>query len=172
MPVEPRPPAAGVLIVPRRTLRVDSIKAWAVTWGPVVAISAAIFLLSSRPKFGELHALAEFLDALFGGRAWYVRAAPVVEVLDAASSWVAHFTEFGLLALAWLWALRQSGVAAKRALWLAWACSVLFALSDELHQHFVPGRHSTWQDVATDAAGAAFALAVIAFVHKSRPVFT
>lgn len=168
MPDEPKPAAVQVVTAPGRDPQADWIKAWTVTWGPVLMFSAAIFWLSSRPKFGEPHVLAAFLDALFGGQAWYGRAAPVVQVLDAASSWVAHFTEFGLLALAWLWALQRSNVPARRALLLAWALSVLYALTDELHQHFVPGRHSAWQDVATDAAGAAFALAAVAFVHRGR----
>lgn len=169
MPVEPQPHAGGVLTVSHRSSRVDSLRAWAVTWGPVLAISAAIFLLSSRPKLGESHALAEFLDAFFGSQAWYRRAAPVVLALDAASSRVAHFMEFGLLALAWLWALRRSGVAARRALLLAYMLSILYALTDELHQRFVPGRHSAWHDVVTDAAGAAFALAAFALVRRSWP---
>lgn len=143
-------------------------RAWAARWGPVVALSAAIFWLSSRPNLGEPHVFAAFLDGLFGGYTWYVRAAPVVTALDAASSWLAHFVEFGALALAWLWALRGSKMTVRQALVLAWLFTAIYGLTDELHQHYVSGRHSDWRDVVTDAAGAAFALAAATLAYRRR----
>ena len=35
----------------------------------------------------------------------------------------------------------------------AWLAGVVYAASDELHQHFVPGRHGAPLDVAIDAVG-------------------
>ena len=35
----------------------------------------------------------------------------------------------------------------------AFAAGVAYAISDEIHQHFVPGRHASPVDVAIDAAG-------------------
>ncbi|GAB4532846.1 MAG: hypothetical protein Fur0018_21730 [Anaerolineales bacterium] len=60
-----------------------------------------------------------------------------------------HFTGYALLATAWIFALGRSRPGA------AWCLSVLYALSDEFHQYFVPGRASDWQDVLVDALGAA-----------------
>lgn len=74
---------------------------------------------------------------------------------------LAHAPVFGLLAL---WALllvprRGSGLALTRARVLfVVAFVVAYAITDELHQGFVPGRHSSPFDVLTDTVGAAAVL--------------
>jgi VanZ family protein len=44
-----------------------------------------------------------------------------------------------------------------RAALLAILASTAYALTDEWHQSFVPGRASEWRDVVSDAAGASIA---------------
>ena len=64
----------------------------------------------------------------------------------------AHLCEYALLAgLVWL-LLRSYGV---RRGWLAVLIAALYAVTDEVHQAFVPGRLGTPVDVAIDAVGAA-----------------
>lgn len=41
---------------------------------------------------------------------------------------------------------------------LAWLLAVLYGITDEFHQSFVPGRFATLEDVLLDAAGAAIGL--------------
>jgi VanZ family protein len=70
----------------------------------------------------------------------------------------AHFAEYAVLAgLLWS-ALRNSPSLAGRAVPLSFAVAVLYAISDEFHQSFVPGRHSDPRDVVVDAAGVLAAL--------------
>jgi VanZ family protein len=60
---------------------------------------------------------------------------------------LAHAGEFAVL-----------GALLSRALghgWAALAAGVAYAVSDELHQHFVPGRVGSPLDVAIDAVGVA-----------------
>jgi VanZ family protein len=76
--------------------------------------------------------------------------------LPAWTRVVAHFGEYFVLAALWIWAL-SPGLRA-RALPLAAAISLLYAISDEYHQSFVPGRVSDPLDVLADAAGIAAAL--------------
>lgn len=64
----------------------------------------------------------------------------------------AHMAEFGLLFLLWRRALGRSGAAA--------AIAIGYAISDELHQSTVEGRHGSPVDVAIDAVGVALAAAV------------
>jgi len=62
---------------------------------------------------------------------------------------------YALLALAYKHGLRQL----KNSSRWAWVLAVLYALTDEFHQSFVPGRHPSLLDVLVfDAAGAAIAL--------------
>jgi VanZ family protein len=73
----------------------------------------------------------------------------------------AHAFTYGVLALlllmgqaGWQWR-RVAGV----SLLAAFGIAVLYGVSDEFHQSFVPGRTPDVADVAADAAGAGLALA-------------
>jgi VanZ family protein len=57
-----------------------------------------------------------------------------------------------------------------RNLWLAWLLTVVYAVSDEFHQSFVPGRHaSLWDVLIFDNLGAAIALGLLARYKTKRP---
>lgn len=66
-----------------------------------------------------------------------------------------HMLGYGLLAISYWHALSyRSG---KR--WLAWLLAVLYAVTDEFHQSFVPGRNASVWDVAIfDNLGALISL--------------
>jgi len=62
---------------------------------------------------------------------------------------------YGLLALAFWHALEWR----SDRYWLAWLLAVLYAITDELHQSYVPGRHpSVWDVVIFDNLGALISL--------------
>ena len=42
--------------------------------------------------------------------------------------------------------------------WLALLLAIAYGITDEVHQHFVPGRHMDPLDLLTDAVGAAAAV--------------
>jgi VanZ family protein len=73
--------------------------------------------------------------------------------IDLIGRKIVHATEYGLLTFLWWRALRNIPLAA--------AIAVAYACTDELHQHFVQGRHGTPVDVAIDALGAAVAAMLI-----------
>lgn len=79
--------------------------------------------------------------------------------LPAFTRVIAHFSEYALLAALWAWALAPS--LGRRALPVAAAICVLYAISDELHQRSVPGRDSDPFDVVVDSLGIATALLLI-----------
>jgi hypothetical protein len=69
-----------------------------------------------------------------------------------------HAVEFAVLFAITLVILdRLTGARTQRNVALALACSLLFALSDEYNQTFVPGRGGTWTDIAIDRLGASLA---------------
>ncbi len=76
-----------------------------------------------------------------------------------------HMIGYGLLALA-VW--RTFEFEADR-FWLAWLLAVLYALTDEYHQSFVPGRHpSLFDALFFDALGALIALWLASRLLKSK----
>ena len=69
----------------------------------------------------------------------------------AASSCIS--ASYALLCALWWRLLRGAGVERRRAALLAFAATSLYAVSDELHQSTVEGRHGTPLDWAIDSAG-------------------
>jgi VanZ family protein len=78
---------------------------------------------------------------------------------------VAHFTEYFVLAGLWAWALLPA--LGLRALAVAFVVAVVYAISDEWHQSFVPRRDSDPVDVLVDTAGAA-AVVFVSFLLVRR----
>ncbi|APW59710.1 VanZ family protein [Paludisphaera borealis] len=62
---------------------------------------------------------------------------------------------------------RFTSLRPRRSILFALAFCVLFAMSDEYHQTFVPGRGGTWTDVAIDCLGAGLA-ALVCYVRQKR----
>jgi len=76
----------------------------------------------------------------------------------------AHMAAFGLLWLLWWRALGYRRPA------LAVAITLLYAVSDGVHQSFVEGRHGTPVDVAIDAAGIGLAGLLVVLRSRRRAV--
>lgn len=70
---------------------------------------------------------------------------------------LAHLFSFGLLAVLLRWGLGRV-VGKPWAFGVAFALTALFAIGDEVHQRFTPGRASSAADVGVDVAGAVAAL--------------
>jgi VanZ like family len=71
---------------------------------------------------------------------------------DLALRKLAHPAEYAILGLLLLRATGRSST--------AFVLATLYAVTDELHQAFVPGRHASLLDVAIDATGVAVGLAL------------
>lgn len=65
---------------------------------------------------------------------------------------LAHMTEYGVLFVTAMWAF--SWIKDKFRYILSYVFCVLYAVTDEIHQLFVPGRCGTYKDVLFDSAGA------------------
>jgi VanZ family protein len=102
-----------------------------------------IFFLSAQSKLPDLGLGATSLQSIGG-----------------------HLAVYAVLAVLLQRALEQTGIR-RPALW-ALLIAVLYGLSDEFHQHFVPGRTPTLFDLATDAVGAAVALALLRWQRAKR----
>lgn len=83
-------------------------------------------------------------------------------------SWAVHFLEYGVLALLLWQALRATPRLSHRATSLAFILTVLYAISDEWHQFYVPGRYSDVRDVMVDVLGALAALWLAQRLQRQR----
>ena len=106
-------------------------------WAPPLALMALIFFLSAQP-------------GLNSGLGW----------IDHVGRKFIHGSEYALLCFLW-WRALRTRMDRVRALWPAFAIAALYAVTDEYHQSFVSGRHSTWVDVLIDSMGAAIAVLLI-----------
>ncbi len=77
-------------------------------------------------------------------------SAAYVDVCHSLIRKAAHFTEYGIL----FWLLIRGPMADRPS--LALMLCVIYALTDEGHQAFVPGRTASLYDVALDSTGALF----------------
>src|SRR3954452_19028959 len=73
--------------------------------------------------------------------------------IDLIGRKIIHASEYGLLTFLWWRALRNVPLTASIA--------IAYAATDELHQHFVHGRHASPVDIGIDALGALLAAAII-----------
>lgn len=83
----------------------------------------------------------------------------------------AHMTEFAIFAALLWWSLRgtvwrESVGWSRRQAIIAWSGAVGFALTDEFHQVFVPGRQGSLWDVMIDGLGAALGLWGLWFIRQ------
>lgn len=78
----------------------------------------------------------------------------------------AHFTEYFILCLLTYNAL-GSGKSFKRRLTGALMFTVFYAVTDEIHQYFIPGRECALKDVLIDSAGGLLA-GIIMYIRFKR----
>lgn len=79
----------------------------------------------------------------------------------------AHFTEYFILCLLTFNALRN-GRSLKIRLAGALMFTVLYAVTDEIHQYFIPGRVCALRDVLIDSSGGVLAGVIIYIRYKKR----
>jgi VanZ family protein len=116
-------------------------------WIPVLIWGAVIFTLSTS-AFSAANT-SRIIDPILR---WLIPgiSAASVDVCHMLVRKAAHFTEYGIL----FWLLARGPMANRP--YLALMLCVVYALTDEGHQVFVPGRTASLYDVALDSTGALF----------------
>ncbi len=66
------------------------------------------------------------------------------------------------------WRCAARPLLARRAAPIAFVVAVLYAVSDEFHQSFVPGRYPDIRDILVDAAGVLAALLLLRWWARRR----
>lgn len=111
---------------------------------PALACMGLIFYLSDQPKLPAIPSLSEQATSVLGHLTVY----------------------FALTVLTW-WGLGALELTSRQRVATAFAVAVLYGLSDEWHQSFVPGRTPDWRDLLTDAIGAAIGLLIATRLARS-----
>jgi VanZ family protein len=77
------------------------------------------------------------------------------------TSVLGHFSVYFVLAILLWWVLGLFSLSPMARYAVAWVLAVLYGISDEWHQSFIPGRYPDVMDVITDAIGAACGLLLV-----------
>jgi VanZ family protein len=123
-----------------------------------------MFHFSSKAAWGGAHTLSllEVLLASSFPALLESLSLQQLEILNLGVRKLAHLTEYGILAwlgfCTWYFGTRWPY---SRALLLALLGSVIYAIADEVHQSFVPGRTALLSDVLIDILGVLAALWLI-----------
>jgi VanZ family protein len=115
----------------------------ALRWATVVAWAGLIFLLSNQPGLA-------------------VSEDPAV---DQPTRHIAHVLVYAVLTLLIAWAATGRRVPTLRLATLAGVIALLYGVTDEIHQTFVPTRTGRPEDLVWDALGAVLGVAAIAVVR-------
>lgn len=81
---------------------------------------------------------------------------------------LAHFLCYLVLGILVLNALKQCGVHGYKRIILSAVVCILYAISDEIHQLYVPGRGGQIRDVLIDSSGALSGFILERITHKIR----
>ena len=78
----------------------------------------------------------------------------------------AHFTEFLILGVSLFLTVRD--LRKRPSFWIPWAIGAMYAVSDELHQHFVPGRSCEVRDMIIDACGVLVGVVICRWMARKK----
>lgn len=106
--------------------------------------------------------ITKMIVYLSGGMSAAEEAALYLKV-DGVVRTGAHFTEYAVLGI-WLTLLLNA--IGLRWPWLAWLGGTIFAVTDEWHQSFTPGRVSDPADVLVDSLGLLLGVLLTALILK------
>lgn len=136
-------------------------------WLPVILWMGVIFVASSDT--GSFEHSSRFIGPLLH---WLFPSASVEtrELLHHFIRKAGHFTEYAILALLALRALRLSKPerSFRKSAVIALLMATGYAATDEFHQSLVPGRTAAVGDVLIDSAGAFIALAGATLWRRRR----
>ncbi|MEG1997719.1 MAG: VanZ family protein, partial [Clostridiales bacterium] len=78
----------------------------------------------------------------------------------------AHFSEYTLLAALFMQAFKSPRITRHQQQFYALLSTILYAISDELHQLFIPGRACQIQDILIDSSGAVLGIILITLFYQ------
>lgn len=140
----------------------------AVTWMVLIfSFSAAPAVESSETSDGISYKIVKVMAALPFLDWEEEELEEKAETLHVPIRKAAHFSEYALLAVLWVIPLGCMTKTNKKRMIVALLLCIMYAVSDEIHQLFVPGRDGNIKDVLIDTAGAGFGILVWRFIFHN-----
>ena len=142
-----------------------------ISWIPAVLVMIVIFLFSARPAVSSNDSskaiaaqVLEIYEEITNNEIDTNVREDILDKLNHVVRKSAHYLEYTLLA--WCICLHLAVLKLGRKKLFAYAilCSAAYALTDEIHQYFVPGRSCQLTDVLLDSCGAATGALVFLFM--------
>jgi VanZ family protein len=137
-------------------------------WLPVLLWMAAIFTAST--DLGSTQHTSRIIGP-FLRFFWSTVPDRIVDEVQTIARKAGHMSGYAGLAIL-IWRARQRGVFTQpwtmRSALIVEAICLLYAMSDEFHQSFVPTREASVRDVLIDGCGAALALFAIWLIGRRR----
>ena len=143
-----------------------------ITWIALILWMALIFAFSSQPSGETNHLSIGVSQILLKNQAAASLGVDGSETAVALFNIIirhfAHFFLFFVLGVLMLNALKRLKLREHNRIWISAAICFAYAVSDEIHQLFVPGRFSSIKDVLIDTAGAILGIAVYWMIRMIR----
>lgn len=133
----------------------------------VVFWMAIIFKLSAQPG-EQSNILSTKVTTVIVSLAKLFRPDVNVLTLNQFIRKCAHFLAYLVLGIVVLFAMRRIGLTGKKGVGLTLLLCIGYAITDELHQAFVPGRTPKLMDVFIDSSGALLGIGIYFLFVENR----
>ena len=94
-----------------------------------------------------------------------------IQALQLPIRKLAHFTIYAIGGLLVALLINQYKISTLRKVIYSQTFMTLYAITDEVHQYFIPGRVGIITDVLIDSAGAFLSILVVMLILKNRHMF-
>ena len=133
----------------------------------VVFWMAIIFKLSAQPG-EQSNILSTKVTTIIVSLAKLFRPDVNVLTLNHFIRKCAHFLAYLVLGIIVLFAMRRIGLMGKQGIGFTLLLCISYAITDELHQAFVPGRTPKLLDVLIDSSGASLGISIYVLFVENR----
>ena len=133
----------------------------------VVFWMAIIFKLSAQPG-EQSNILSTKVTTIIVSLAKLFRPDVNVLSLNYLIRKCAHFLAYLVLGIIVLFAMRRIGLMGKQGIGFTLLLCISYAITDELHQAFVPGRTPKLLDVLIDSSGASIGIGIYVLLVENR----
>ena len=129
-----------------------------------------IFMFSNEKSIESSNTSGKFIKIIFETFKQNI-SNDQIEKLQLPIRKLAHFTIYAIGGILAILLANQYNISTTKKIIFSQLFATIYAITDEVHQYFVPGRAGTIIDVLIDSAGAFLAILVITMILKSRKTF-